>query len=355
MLQRKIDPGLLEGEALRRWYRRSSDEIEGEREAARMDRYNAFFAMSDEAQASDSVGTDQPSGSASGHGAGWREARVSIAPLPPTLRPGGLRIGVPPPAGGVPGSVPAGGFFDTHQPVPNPALGPAYITDLPSPLNLVTPKAGDWFELGDGTLVRGVDEVERIRAEQDRRLRGAGESEPEARVRTADRFRDGTIPRVDQFEKGQREKDATCHPYGGWERDPSFSGNSRRSQQYETQITRAPGLDYVVRNPGEKAMRFDGCAVLDPKRQLLEAKGPGYAGLFRWSRRSLPMSGLAGKTESQARRQAGAARGRTTEWHVAEPGAVPYFADILSAYPSLRLRQTPAKPGATPVSGRGIF
>ena len=210
MRKRQIDPGLLEGEDLDRWYRRSFNEIEAERETARMDRYNAFFAMSDEARSSDSVGTDQPDISASGRSAGWREARVSVPPPAPTLRPGGVRIGVPPAAGGVRGLVPAGGFFATHQLVPNPALGPAYITDLPSPLNLVTPKVGDWFELGDGTLVKGVDEVERMHAEQDRRMRGEETPEPEARVRTADRYRDGVIPRVDQVEKGQREKDVTC-------------------------------------------------------------------------------------------------------------------------------------------------
>jgi len=239
--------------------------------------------------------------------------------------------------------VPGGGFFDTHRPVPNPVLGAAYVTDLPSPLNLVTPKAGEWFELGDGTLVKGVGEVERMHAEQQRRMRDAGDSEPAARVRTADRFRDGQIPRVEQLEKAQREEDATCHPYGGWEREPGFASNSPRSQRYETQITRAPGLDYVVRNPGEKPVKFDGCAVGDPKRQLLEAKGPGYAGLAKKARRYPGIRGFRNKSDSQARRQAGAARGRPIEWHVAEPDAVPYFADVLAPYPSIDLRQTPPR------------
>jgi hypothetical protein len=82
MQQRQIDPGLLEGEALDRWYRRSLDGIGAEREAARVDRYNAFFAMPDEQRSSDSTETDQPDISASGRSAGWREARVSIAPPP---------------------------------------------------------------------------------------------------------------------------------------------------------------------------------------------------------------------------------------------------------------------------------
>lgn len=342
MRQRHIDPGLLEGEELDRWYRRSFNEIEAEHEAARMDRYNAFFAMPDEQRFSDSVETDQPDISSSDRDTGWQEARVAV-PLPPALRPGGVRIGVQPAVGGVPGSVPAGGFFDTHHPVPNPTLGPAYITSLPSPLNLVTPKVGEWFELGDGTFVKGVGEVERIHAEQERRMGRAGDSDPAARVRTADRFRDGQIPSADQLEKDQREEDATCHPYGGWEHDPSFATNSQRSQRYETQITRAPGLDYVVRNPGERPVKFDGCAVWDPRHQLLEAKGPGYAGLIEWSGRSPGVSRFRNESESQARRQAGAARGRATEWHVAEPEAVPYFAGVLGPYPSIRLRQTPAR------------
>lgn len=343
MRQRQIDVDLLEGEALDRWYRRSFDEIETEREAVRADRFNAFFAQPDEEPAPEGVRTGQPDISSPGRGGGWQEVRFLVPPSPPTLRPGGVRIGAPPAVGGVQGSVPAGGFFDTHQPVPNPARGPAYITDLPSPLNVVTPRTGNWFELGDGTLVKGVDEVERIGAEQGRRMRGEADREPAARVRTADRFRDGQIPRVDQLEKNQREADATCHPYGGWERDPGFASNAERSRRYETQISRAPGLDYVVRNPGEKPVKFDGCAVWDPRHQLLEAKGLGYASLFRSSARSPGMSGFRAPTESQARRQASAARGRTTEWHVAEPEAVPYFAGALQPYPSLHVLHTPPR------------
>jgi hypothetical protein len=192
-------------------------------------------------------------------------------------------------------------------------------------------------------LVKGVDEVERIHAEQQRRMRGEEDPEPAAQVRAADRFGDGFIPGANQLEKGQREEDATCHPYGGWERDPGFSTNSKLSQRYETQITRAPGLDYVVRNPGQNPVKFDGCAVWDPRHQLLEAKGPGYAGLIEWSGRSPGVRRFRDESENQARRQAGAAGGRATEWHVAEPEAVPYFAGVLGPYPSIRLRQTPAR------------
>lgn len=207
----------------------------------------------------------------------------------------------------------------------------------------MTPRQGQWFELGDGSFVKGADEVERVHGEQQRRMRGEDDPEPAARVYTADRFRDGLIPRADELEKDQREEDETCHPYGGWEHDPSFATSSERSQRYETQITRAPGLDYVVRNPGERPVKFDGCAVWDPQRQLLEAKGSGYAGLAKWSPRSARPFRVRAESESQASRQAGAARGRPIEWHVAEPEAVPYFAEILAPHPSIRLRQTPPR------------
>jgi len=190
------------------------------------------------------------------------------------VRPGGARIGAPPPAGGLAVPEPAGGFFDTHRVVPNPTFGPAYITDLPRPLNQVTPRPGQWFELGDGTLVKGADEIERLHAEHQRLMQGEEDPEPPSRVHSADRFRDGSIPSLAQLERDQREYDATCHPYGGWERDPSYPTNSERSRRYETQITRAPGLDYVVRNPGERPVKFDGCAVWDPKPSFSKLKAP---------------------------------------------------------------------------------
>ncbi len=342
MRRRDVDPGLLEGEGLDRWYRRSFGEIEAEREASRLARHEAFFATPSQERSPDSGETGRANASGSGRDSTWQEARV-VAPPSPTLRPGGVRIGVPPTTARVPNVTSAGGFFDGHKPIPNPALGPAYISDLPQPLNVVTPKVGGWFELGDGTLVKGADEVERIYAEQQRRMSGAGDPEPPARVDTADRFRDGVIPRADQLEKKQREKDATCHPNGGWERDPGFAKNRERGRRYETQITRAPGLDYVVRNDGERPVKFDGCAVWDPRRQLLEAKGPGYAKIIAWSRRKPHLTGFANESPSQARRQATAALGRTTEWHVAEPEAVPYFSNVLRPYPSLRVEQTPPR------------
>jgi hypothetical protein len=40
---RQIDPARLEGEELRRWYQRTPDEIEQERQAVYDQRYNAFY------------------------------------------------------------------------------------------------------------------------------------------------------------------------------------------------------------------------------------------------------------------------------------------------------------------------
>jgi hypothetical protein len=128
-------------------------------------------------------------------------------------------------------------------------------------------------------------------------------------------------------ERGDRELDPTCAPYGGWERDPNFKSYSDRTKRYETQITHAPGLDYVVRNPGQRPVKFDGCAVWDPRHPLLEAKGPGYASLLpkslEWGFYGNMLKGAVG----QADRQAEVARDRRIEWHIAEPGAVKFFRD----------------------------
>ena len=346
MRQREIDPSLLDGEELDRWYRRSSNEIAAERQSDRAGRYKAFFAGLNEVAEPRPVEMDVSSQRTPGSALGWTEARVVVRPMapmaPPRAAPGGPRIGSPPATANAPTDFPRGGFFDAHSAIPNPTLGPIYITDLPAPLNAVTPRLGGWFELGDGRLVHGVDEVERTYAEQQRHMRGEVDVEPSARVHAADRFADGVIPRAEQIAKGQREEDATCHPNGGWELDPGFQTNSLRSQLYETQITRAPGLDYVVRNPGSAPVKYDGCAVWDPKRPLLEAKGPGYAGLVKGPPRPW-QSGLRKGLEGQARRQANAALGKPVEWYVAEPPAVPYFEGVTAPYSLIEVLQTTPK------------
>ena len=87
-----------------------------------------------------------------------------------------------------------------------------------------------------------ADEVERLFTEQQLRLSGEIKPEPSVQVHSDDRFHDGAIPRAEQLAKGEREIDPTCHVNGGWERDPTFSRYKAWTQDYEDQITRAPGL-----------------------------------------------------------------------------------------------------------------
>lgn len=353
MEKRVVDPAELEGDALDSWYRRPADVIEAARRAYYQREYDAFFGG--EPAPGEGVARD-------GAGAGlrdliwlsdgdnrWRAMDASEpsgatpvledvryrppgAPVRPAAPPSGPRVGPPidrtvlPPVGG-------GGFFSKYSPIPNPNLGPAYITREPAPFNSVVPRLNGWFQLGDGTLVRGADEVEALYAEQQARLSGDDEAEPLATVASADRFKDGVIPSASQLEKRQRERDATCHVYGGWEREAEFH-NVKRSKDYEAQVTRAPGLDYVVRVPGKRPVKFDGCAVWDERRQLLEAKGEGYASLFKnaaASRSPTFLKFLVGRTASQAQRQNGVAGGRPVDWHVAEDGAVDAFERLVEA------------------------
>lgn len=67
MPERQIDPARLEGEALRRWYRRSPDEIEQERQASQAQRYQAFFGA-------------EPSGSGEDAGYAHRPTQQMSAP-----------------------------------------------------------------------------------------------------------------------------------------------------------------------------------------------------------------------------------------------------------------------------------
>jgi len=237
-------------------------------------------------------------------------------------------------------------FFDQAGVVPNPNLGPAYYSDLPRPLNVVEPQQNGWFRLSDGSVVQ-ADELERLHAEQQRMMQGTDEFEPAQHVRSADRLKDGFIPRADQLAKEDRELDATCHPYGGWELDRGYPHYSTRTQRYEAQITRAPGLDYVVRTPDGRVVKFDGCAVWDPRRRLLEAKGLGLADLAEDAERYPFMRSPVGRATEQVGRQLGVAQGRPVDWHAAERR----FRDRLrralgeppAPSPTFSLQHTPAR------------
>jgi hypothetical protein len=100
---------------------------------------------------------------------------------------------------------------------------------------------------------------------------------------------------------------------------------AQHTKDYEAQITHAPGLDYVVRTPGQNAVKFDGCAVWDPNRQLLEAKGLGYVALHKNATEYGFYGSIRDKDINQAQRQANAADGRPVEWHVAEEGALGHY------------------------------
>jgi hypothetical protein len=201
----RSDPSRLEGDALDRWYRRSPDRIRAERESARRAQYDAFFGPAggiSESMPEDGVSLT-PESLAEPRTNVIQFARRGPIPTAPSVVTTGPRpiIGAPPAAGADRASGDPGSFFETYPAIPNPVLGPAYVTDLPRPLNLVTPRVGDWFELGDGRLVRGADEVERLFTEQQLRLSGEIKPEPSVQVHSDDQFHDGAIPRAEQLAK----------------------------------------------------------------------------------------------------------------------------------------------------------
>jgi hypothetical protein len=351
-----IEPSELEGDALFRWYKRSPDELEAERQAARQKQYDAFvsgigaasiqddsteFLAPDESAVPgrlDSWRSEQ-TGSNDGDAAVVQARYFRPFAAPVMAPPSGLRVAPPLDARGVaPIGAPASGFFGQHAYVNT--LG-GYYTDLPNPLNIVQATPAGWWDIGDGRRVQS-DEVERIYAEQKRRLKGQDGAEPASRVQVVDKWADGQIPLAGQVAKGERELDPTCAPNGGWERDPNFRNYSDRTKRYETQITQAPGLDYVVRNPGQRPVKFDGCAVWDPRHPLLEAKGPGYAALLPKARQWDFYHGMLDGALGQADRQAGAVRDQRIEWHIAEPGAYGFFDDATGT------RSPPIVPMLTP-------
>ena len=312
---RQVDPAELEGDELRRWYLRTPEEIDSERLQNEQARRDAFFG----------VGRVE-------------EVRYLRPPAPARPAPE-TRTANPP---GAPREVGArGSFFGSYAPLPQSSI---YIQSLPAPLDRVeqTLPMPSMYQLSDGTMVSGP-EVDRIHAEQKRRMAGTDSPEPRGRVRTFNRRKDGQIPLAVQIEKGERELDPTCHPNGGWEHDPGFDKRPERSRRYETQITRNAGLDYVVRNLGEAPVKFDGCAVWDPRRELLEAKGPGYESLIQEGKKYRFVDRMIDAAESQGDRQVGAAKGRPIDWHIAEPRALKFFEDSIPSRERIGFIHTPAR------------
>lgn len=321
MNNRGIDPARLKGEALDSWYRRTPDEIAEERRQAEQERHDEFFG---------------------------RVALLEPSLRPPTtrapVRPPPLRPGLPEPHG-PPRIGDDGGYFGSFPPLPG---GGEYVTPAPAPLNHIEPSLlrGDEYVLSDGSMVT-ADEVERIYAEQKRRVRGDDDAEPKRYVRRVDRWKDGQIPLASQLEQGAWEKDPTCHPDGGWELDPRYAGRAEHTKRYETQISKAPGLEYVVRIPGRNPVRFDGCAVWDPRHQLLEAKGPGYDGLIDSGAEYGFSQSVADKARDQGQWQSEVAAGKPIDWHIAEKRAREVFGDAL--------RKLPIRVPHTPPARRGVW
>jgi hypothetical protein len=319
MAVRQVNPAELEGDELETWYRRTPDEIKEERRRGADAAYEEFF----------------------GDGR-WQEAKAPGAPRPAPVRPevlgGALKPGEPAQSG-APGS-----FFGTYVPIPNPRLGPGYVTRLPPPLNRVepSPMQPGRFVLSDGSTVTAT-ELERIYAEQAQRVAGQDEERPAARVRRIDRGATGKIPDAATMALDEREDDPSCHPYGGWEREQPDPKRSQRSRDYEAQISRAPGLNYVVRAPDGAAVAFDGCAVWDPRRQLLEAKGTGYAGLVGFMEDNPKYPDFNDEPRHQAERQERVAGRRRVDWHVAEKGAEDFFRKRVEVAPNFKVYHTPPK------------
>jgi len=356
-MPKMIDPSTLEGDDLTDWYLRSPDDVEAEREAAWQAKYDAFVKSIGAASGSpqDSTGHSRQDDSAfAGLVKVGYEPPAPAVLAPPEVEPmmeppSGPRVGPMTDTRGVPPAGAAGpGFFSTYRDRFEPTQS-AYFTDLPSPLNKVTVDATHWAELSDQTRVPFA-EVERIYAEQQRRLKGQDKSEPQSanRLHVVNKWADGQIPKAEQVAVNERELDPTCSPYGGWERDLGYATNSDLSKLYQTQISRAPGLEYVVRVPGKRGVRFDGCAVWDPKHPLLEAKGPRYAPLIANARKSKSQfffNNMFEKDVDQAARQAAvAAPDQQVEWHVAEPAAFSYFKEATERKrPPIVVQVTPPK------------
>ena len=60
MPEKPTDPAHLEGEALRRWYLRTPDQVEAERQAAAVQRFQAFFGAETSGSGEGASNASQP-------------------------------------------------------------------------------------------------------------------------------------------------------------------------------------------------------------------------------------------------------------------------------------------------------
>jgi hypothetical protein len=151
MNNRPIDPARLTGEALENCYRQTPDEIAEGRRQAEQKKYDDFFGT---------VALLEPT---------LRPPMTRVPVRPAPLRPYLSEAERPPTVGD------EGGYFDSFPPLPG---GGEYVTPAPAPLNHIEPSL--WgvndYVLSDGSIV-SADEVDRIYAEQKRRIRGDDDAE----------------------------------------------------------------------------------------------------------------------------------------------------------------------------------
>jgi hypothetical protein len=95
-------------------------------------------------------------------------------------------------------------------------------------------------------------------------------------------------------------------------------------------------------------VKFDGCAVWDPQRQLLEAKGRGREAILDFLYKLGRDPKMLVKDAEQADRQIKVAGGRRVEWHAAERRyrealEKAIYDQEISRPPTFSLRHTPAR------------
>jgi hypothetical protein len=102
---------------------------------------------------------------------------------------------------------------------------------------------------------------------------------------------------------------------------------SIRYQEYVTGLRRPLAIWY-------NGYYFDGCR--DPEVVLIDAKAYGYFELLT-NKSDGPRLGTARRLYNQARAEVMAAAGRPIEWHIADERSVPLIADVIKAFPQIKV------------------